>query len=1763
MNKKIIILIFVAVSIFGQTKLQNKKIVKDKLKLSFNTSINYTVKANNNKNVFHVKNYQDESAPGDVRLPSNDIFISLPKVGNPKVKYTILSKKAINAIPEFNEVVELNSEKELVYSKAKVLKNSKNKHYNIKGYLWIENNYCLHLEIIPAIFISSENVIEIVDKFEIELTFDDELNLSNALQKKSARQNIISNSRYTIQNLNNRFKITSDDSWIDYSKQYVKIGTAQDGIYRIHKNNLENLGVNTTSINPKTFRLLLRGEEVPIFVEGESDFSFDGNDYIEFVGVRNMGGKHRELSGYNEPYNEYLGRYTDTTVYWLTWDGVDGERVDISDGNEVTTTDTLDYYSQIEHHEKNNWFDFSCASLVRRETPFWIENKTWIEGGIGIGVRNKPFSVSNLKLNKNVNAYVKLQDWVSNISSKAHHYALSFNADGKMYDSTYVNKYEKAILHAEFSSSKLSEGSNTLRLHSFETSASLNNSFLDWYEIEYPRYLIPFNDSLNFSFPFLTEDAPQIIYLQNINTNSFVIWKYGTEFKKFNLNKSGDNVIFVDSVSADDKFAFIDESKIRTPKIYYDKKFINLRNSENKADYIAITHKKFKAKVNEYAQFISDNYNLKAIVVDVDDIYDEFGYGFFNPEVIKDFLKSTHNNWQSPKPRSVALIGGATYDYYGNKYNNFSAVSKRVLNYVPSYGASVSDNWFVNWDTTGAYIPQMNIGRIPVTTNEELDWYFEKHRDYVSQKYDDWNKNYMFFSGGNENKPSEMNSMKEANQYVIDNITSPKPVGGNSTHFYKTVNPSTNFGHYTSEYIQDIIDNGAVYISYVGHSGTQTWDNSITNPSQLKNNMGRYPVVSDFGCSTGRFAEPDVVSFSQLFTLDSEGQALGYIGNSSLGFVSTSLLMPKLFYKKILLEDIYTVSEAHKEAKIEMLQTYGSTGIYELFSLTNTLIGDPVLTLPIPQKPNFVIRNEDISLKTDLLTDLQDSVNIKFLLNNWGMVPNDSLDILLVQEYNSSLDSSFLKVEIPSFQDSLSYSFIIKNMAGNHVLRIILDPTNKFDEISKNDNSAEIAFNVASSSIRPIVNTQFFNGVGEQIKFLNPTSKPVNETIIVEVSQNSDFINSENFEIPFDSLVSQFNINSLDNRTRYWGRTKISGDNNYSTAFAFSNNNEKHILFDSLGFGKTKIENLNTDHNSLKIDTTKMEFEIYSAGFSDGNTALILKDKTNYMFDATLRGHYISTFRNSDYEFVESKVFDLLGGGSAVANKYYTFLDTVSSNLLLMFAIKDEGAVSLSSSLRNKIKEFGSTKIDSVNFRASWAFMGKRGATPGTMPEAVSHEGDGPVSIDTTISFLSEKGSLLTTEIGPTGKWDKLVVSQELPSNSAITYRPIGIREDGILDTLAELALQDSVADLSGINTELYSKIKILADFTASDDKQSPVLKSLGVDYTDVAELAINYQVVSVEKDSITQGEKNKLSFFIYNVGETKADSFSVKVELQKPDNSSLTLKEFITSIDSSSKEKFEYDFEILNSFGFGNMAYTITIDGDAKITEFFEDNNFFQIPFFVKKDTSTAVNDSRISKVTFDDVEIMDWKGGSDFVSNSPTIVFKLSDKANQASAEIKLDNVSIVESVDYDSSNKTYSFKPKPGEEIGEGEHSIYFSIPIDGISNTKVDTLIDFTVSNELEAKDIYNYPNPASSETYFTFRLAMVPEALDIKIYTVAGRLIKTLEFQSYDLRNGINKKYWDLRDQDGDEIANGVYLYKIILKDKDKVEYYTQKLAIVK
>ncbi|RKY88703.1 hypothetical protein DRQ11_03035 [candidate division KSB1 bacterium] len=98
----------------------------------------------------------------------------------------------------------------------------------------------------------------------------------------------------------------------------------------------------------------------------------------------------------------------------------------------------------------------------------------------------------------------------------------------------------------------------------------------------------------------------------------------------------------------------------------------------------------------------------------------------------------------------------------------------------------------------------------------------------------------------------------------------------------------------------------------------------------------------------------------------------------------------------------------------------------------------------------------------------------------------------------------------------------------------------------------------------------------------------------------------------------------------------------------------------------------------------------------------------------------------------------------------------------------------------------------------------------------------------------------------------------------------------------------------------------------------------------------------------------------------------------------------------------------------------------------------------------------------------------------------------------------------------------------------------------SNNSATVSFNFRIasSDALTLERVMNYPNPFSNRTSFTFEINQ-PAEVEVKVYTLSGRLIRRLD--SITAEVGFNAIDWDGLDQDGDVIANGVYLYKIFAK----------------
>ncbi len=90
------------------------------------------------------------------------------------------------------------------------------------------------------------------------------------------------------------------------------------------------------------------------------------------------------------------------------------------------------------------------------------------------------------------------------------------------------------------------------------------------------------------------------------------------------------------------------------------------------------------------------------------------------------------------------------------------------------------------------------------------------------------------------------------------------------------------------------------------------------------------------------------------------------------------------------------------------------------------------------------------------------------------------------------------------------------------------------------------------------------------------------------------------------------------------------------------------------------------------------------------------------------------------------------------------------------------------------------------------------------------------------------------------------------------------------------------------------------------------------------------------------------------------------------------------------------------------------------------------------------------------------------------------------------------------------------------------------------------------------NVLTYPNPFTTQTQFVYTLTgnAPPEVFRIQIMTVAGRVVRDIDLMAFeDIKIGTHRTNfrWDGTDEYGDLLANGVYLYRVIIGDQDGTE----------
>ncbi len=751
---------------------------------------------------------------------------------------------------------------------------------------------------------------------------------------------------------------------------YAKLTVNEDGIYRISSQTLSDSGIVLKRIDPRTFRLYNKGNEVPIYVYGESDGTFDGVDYIEFFGERNR----------NSVANYKYDPFSDKNVYWLIWGEGYGLRYaeeSVQTSIPIDETITPNEYLYTAHIEVNS--TFHRLGQVDINQPTYVRDHWFFDSGI-YGGTNREYSFDLHYPNPNQ---------VSNFSAVLRMQGISYNAGD--HQVTYdINNYEvgSGAWNGQSASSiqssdlkvlrnnYLKDGVNTLQISvaGDDPTNKYDMVAMDYLDIKYFRLYKADDDEIEFTRPEGSLDGTYTFTVTNFRSPDISIYKVGkSKLRDFSSEyvKSSDSykVTLQDYITDDTtRYWAACGGALKMPLFVKLDTLTGWSTSQNGADMVIITRQEWVNSLEDLTDFYSKN-GLTAEVVGIQDVYDEFNAGIVSPFAIKKFLQYAYYNW-NPAPEYVLLIGDAGLKEEKSVPPFFFQSYK--------YGACASDFWYALVDDDE--VPDYAIGRWPCTTNDELELLIDKRINYTKENLiGSWNNELLFIAGMED-------VFKDQSENMIQRQVG-KAFNANRIYINPASVGSRFFGG--SDTLIYLLNKGITLGNFMGHGGGAVWaDRSLFNSSHIQylDNLDRLPFLTSLTCFTGDFT--DVTGIGEMLLLAGNGGAIGLWGASSVGWIKNDYLLAKPFYDVIFEPDM-TVGKAIQTAKIRYQADQGNFDYLKSSMLYSyNLIGDPTVSLPFP--------GESVLLNIDKTNPSPgDTVNL------YGTLPYTSGE-MTIQLYDSS-----------------------------------------------------------------------------------------------------------------------------------------------------------------------------------------------------------------------------------------------------------------------------------------------------------------------------------------------------------------------------------------------------------------------------------------------------------------------------------------------------------------------------------------------------------------------------------------------------------------------------------------------------------------------------------------------------------------------------------------------------------------------------------------
>jgi hypothetical protein len=483
-----------------------------------------------------------------------------------------------------------------------------------------------------------------------------------------------------------------------------------------------------------------------------------------------------------------------------------------------------------------------------------------------------------------------------------------------------------------------------------------------------------------------------------------------------------------------------------------------------------------------------------------------------------------------------------------------------------------------------------------------------------------------------------------------------------------------------------------------------------------------------------------------------------------------------------------------------------------------------------------------------------------------------------------------------------------------------------------------------------------------------------------------------------------------------------------------------------------------------------------------------------------------------------------------------------------------------------KMKEFGASEatLRALKTGDPYILYGRKGMRPGEAIEIVGNTAlevpanQQTLSFDTELSGYLTSGLILTPRVGPASTWERFfqnVNSRNWINEEEKTYFDIiGVKENGEEDLLIGNTY-DREMDLSFISTDVYPYLKLRYSMNDPESTAPAQLDKWQVNYTGVPEGVL---ILKSAKDQVNlrEGETGILELQFKNISKYNFLD-SIQVDWEMTNLTSKKVEEFSKKFPAlKAGEAFDFTIEF-NSIGkSGENELEIFANPRIQREQTYRNNQVDMGAYFVVEgDNSSALLD-----VNFDGIYIMD----GDIVSPNVLITALLK---NDQTLIYKKDTVGLelflkpnCETCDFkrvNFSNPNLTWSPASADE--DFKVSLLAGPLEDGIYTLRIaneDSAepyeITFEVINESQITNFYPYPNPFSTSVRFVFTVTgmEVPDEIKIQVMTVTGKVVREIlqnELGPIRIGNNLTEYAWDGKDEFGDQLANGVYIYRVLVR----------------